>query len=141
MSPEDFFGPDRILRGFGKYDCLGQIDDRVIERNRARANRDGLDECDHCGRGVRPESEWYAAGLVLSERWIRLDVEPALLAAYNAAEDIVTTDGVRLLPDRWEWIRLGPECAKNLPLEYRIEGSRFVEVWGATWAGAMGWRS
>lgn len=97
----------------GDTGVMGCIDGDQYGRNSARAQRDGLPSCAHCGRGVNIE-RGYRAHATLNELFLRCDVTD------EQADEALTSEG-------HYWVLLGSECAKNLPAAFRVKASEVAQ--------------
>ena len=88
---------------WSKTDDLGVC--AQYDQNAKVARRAGLEQCHHCGRGLKPGKGWlvhvtFSTG---NATFLRMDV----------SDEQADTEFTH------EWIKLGPECGRSLPATFR----------------------
>ena len=118
MNRNDIFTAEQIHVGFGKFDDLGVFNPEMYERNLKQANNKNLQPCNHCGRGVNPETCFIAIYNFAARQgaFISQDATLEQLMSFrvNAASGYSTNHLA------WDWVFLGSECAKQLPENFRL---------------------
>lgn len=112
----ELLGDKMIHVGFGKYDALGVFNSELYFQNLANAERNGLQACNHCGRGLNMETASLAI-FGIAGCFINLQVEhDQLMNCRNSSGSLA-----------WSWVFLGSECAKNIPAAFRMRYTKFNE--------------
>jgi hypothetical protein len=88
----------------GFISCGGMGAHDHWERNTKKAKRDGLESCNHCGKGMADNTAYRCFFIWQSDEIVSLD---------KVAE--VEASG------RGEWVRIGNTCIKNFVYKNEIE--------------------
>jgi hypothetical protein len=123
VNRNDIFTADQIHVGFGKFDDLGVFNPEMYERNLERANNKKLQPCNHCGRGLNPDTAFIAIYNFSSGQgaFIAQDATVEQLMSFK----VDTTSGYSANHLAWDWVFLGSECAKQLPENFRLRLADF----------------
>ena len=119
MKRQEVFTEDQVFHGFGKFDDLGVgVNYEMYDFNVERANRDQLQACNHCGRGLNPDRT-YVAIHDLWQAFISIDASEEQFDSYRNSEGGLI----------WHIVFLGSECAKQLPAKFRVLQNEVPAWW------------
>lgn len=120
----ELFNENDLHHGFGKFDDLGVgVNYDLYEINRERADEKMQQPCNHCGRGLNPNTSFLAIYAYGNQSFISVDVDHDTLMQFTSDTYWVNArtgeTGTRTSLG-WSWVFLGSECAKNLPARFKM---------------------